>query len=176
MKLFTALVTAAVVACTKPITVVNETSPEAPAAPTVIDTSKWTLTMPPRCELDENQPVTDHSVLARCRSYSQHFVTVNVTTKQWSDDDGQYERVAAEAPKHMPNTAVFGTALFPMKDVLASITYFAMRASNIGMVMVAVERDGTAYSVTCGTAMGADQGLSVIDAACTDIVRSFQLK
>ena len=176
MKWSTPFLAALLLACTKAITVTNETSPEKPAAPTIIETPEWTLTLPPRCELDSETPVTGRSLLARCRSYSQHFVTVNVTAKDWNGDEGQYERVAAEAPKHMPNTAVFGTALFKLKNVLASITYFAMRAANVGMVMVAVEEKGTAYSVTCGTALSSDQGLSVLDAACTDIVRSFQLK
>lgn len=176
MKWFTPLLAILVVACTKAVTVTNETSPDVPASPTIVDTPKWTLTLPPRCEMDAQEPVSERSMLARCRSYSQHFVTVNVTAKDWSNDDGQYEQVAVEASKHMPNMQVFGTALFKMKDALASITYFAMRASNVAMAMVAVEDKGTAYSLTCGIALAPDQGLSVLDAACTDIVRSFQLK
>lgn len=176
MKWLTPLSVFLVMACTKAVTVTNETSPEVPAAPTIVETAKWTLTLPPRCEVDPQVPVTERSLLARCRSYSQHFVTVNVTAKEWSGDEGQYEQVAAEAPKHMPNTTIFGTALFKMKDVLASITYFALRASDVAMVLVAVEEKGTAYSLTCGIALSPEQGLSVLDAACSDIVHSFQLK
>lgn len=171
------LMVALLVSCTKPDIVVKETkSFSEPPEPVIVETSNWTLTLPAHCEID-TQPITAHAFEAKCRSYRKQAVTIDVFTKNWpTDSDQSYHEAAAQAPSFVPNTDIFGSALFKMRNRLASITYFAMRSNNVGIVLIAVEDKGLGYSVACGTTLRPEEGLSVLSSACDDIVHSFQLK